>query len=215
MMLKDWTDTAAANTTLHIFHDSAKLSTEARAGERILLQRLAQGDSAAFWNFWELYHRDLYRCCLHWMNGNHADAEDALSAARIKIWNYLQQNPPEIANIKAWVMQVIHHLCIDLQRQRRRHVTLSLENSLVDEEERATRAVDHCDAAILNREISESIHQAISELPWRLREPCVLRFCRDMSYAAIAQGLNLTEESIRKRIQRARVILQQQLRDQV
>ncbi|MGB7059886.1 MAG: sigma factor-like helix-turn-helix DNA-binding protein, partial [Geitlerinemataceae cyanobacterium] len=43
------------------------------------------------------------------------------------------------------------------------------------------------------------------------RYPFVMRFCREMSYADIAQKLELSNSNARKRIQQARSLLKKQL----
>lgn len=58
--------------------------------------------SATFWQFWQQYQDDLYRCCLKWMSGNPTDAEDALSRAMLKAWEKVQKyTDPTTSRLKA------------------------------------------------------------------------------------------------------------------
>ena len=53
--------------------------------ERILLNKLAQGDRDAFWQLWELHRDYLTHRCQVWMGGNHDDANEVMSLASLKV----------------------------------------------------------------------------------------------------------------------------------
>ncbi|MEH2064046.1 MAG: RNA polymerase sigma factor [Nostoc sp.] len=76
--------------------------------------------SAAFWQLWEQYRDELYRCCIKWIGGNPTDAEDALSRAMLKAWEKVQQYAGKITNFKAWLTTLTHNLCVDIHRERSR-----------------------------------------------------------------------------------------------
>ena len=80
--------------------------------EQILLKRLAHGDRTVFWQLWERYQPYLYRCCLRWMGGNPADAEDACSRAMLKAWDKLPKYAAKLINLKAWLARLTHNLCV-------------------------------------------------------------------------------------------------------
>lgn len=74
----------------------------------------------AFWQLWQQNRDYLYRCCLKWMGGNPTDAEEALSRAMLKAWDKLPDHAEKITNFRAWLTRLIHNLCIDIHRERRR-----------------------------------------------------------------------------------------------
>jgi DNA-directed RNA polymerase specialized sigma24 family protein len=59
--------------------------------EEQLLQRLAAGETRAFWKLFQPYRDYLLRCCLQWTNGNLTAAEDLLSQATLKAWEKAQE----------------------------------------------------------------------------------------------------------------------------
>jgi RNA polymerase sigma factor (sigma-70 family) len=77
--------------------------------------------------------------------------------------------------------------------------------------EEARQAPASPEDAVLQQEMHVAIRQALLCLPTRLRAPAILRFCHEVPHRDIAQHLNLTPETVRKRIQQARVLLQEQL----
>ncbi|NEO67050.1 MAG: RNA polymerase sigma factor, partial [Moorea sp. SIO4G2] len=62
-----------------------------------------------------------------------------------------------------------------------------------------------------NSELLEVIRSALEDLPENQREVCILHFEQELSYQEIAQRLDISNNTVRKRIQRAREKLQQLL----
>jgi DNA-directed RNA polymerase specialized sigma24 family protein len=73
-----------------------------------------------FWQQWNQNRDHLYRCCIKWMGGNYADAEDALSRAMLKAWKKTQKDQGKITNYKAWLTRLTHNLCVDIHQERDR-----------------------------------------------------------------------------------------------
>jgi RNA polymerase sigma-70 factor (ECF subfamily) len=65
---------------------------------------------------------------------------------------------------------------------------------------------------LLNLEMVAYLKYKIASLPDRLRHPLILHCCQNKSYPDIAKQLTISEENVRKRIQKARKILKQQLK---
>lgn len=185
--------------------------TQTEEEERMLLRRLDQGDSTAFWKLWERHQDYLYGCCLRWVGGNREDAEDALSSASIKAWNRLPDYVRKITNLKGWLIRLTHNFCMDIHRERERRVGLFQHIENIAEADREAYVQESSEDVLLRREMCEYIRRAIDSLPPRLREPFILRFYQEMPYRDIAVQLALSIENVRKRIQQARAFLEEQL----
>ncbi|XWK91082.1 MAG: sigma-70 family RNA polymerase sigma factor [Phormidium sp.] len=81
---------------------------------------LPKDRDSAFWQLWQQHHDYLYRCCVKWMEGNTAEAEDALSRAMLKAWEKLRNGDRVINNFKAWLTQLTRNICVDIHRERNR-----------------------------------------------------------------------------------------------
>ncbi len=175
----------------------------------------SRGQGADFWQLWVRHQDYLYRRCLSWMRGNPADAEEALSGAFIKAWEKWQERSEQIANPKAWLSQLTYNLCMDMHRERSRDArgAESLKEIALLEGECATRAAPSPESAVLYQERETHIRRAIDALPAKLRDPFILRYCQEKPYSEIAQHLAISSESARKRVERARKILQKQLKE--
>jgi RNA polymerase sigma factor (sigma-70 family) len=180
--------------------------------EQVLLARLSQGDSNAFWTLWMPYQDYLYYRCLNWMDSNIAQAEDALSQATLKAWHKLPAHAHKITNLKAWLTRFTHNFCVDIHRkQGRRAVGIDNFEEIAGQLEASQDSVESPESSILRSELDMAIHDALSALPVRLRSPFVMRFQQDMSCLDIAQKLGISIDNVYKRISQARAILKPQL----
>lgn len=181
---------------------------------RQLLCRVAEGNTVAFWMLWDLHKGHLYHLCLWQMEGAREDAEDALSRAMLRALEKLPNNACKIENFRAWLSRLTLNLCVDMHRERRRHVRRleSFENAVPGFNDRLLTAdTDSPEEGLINREVFDYVCRAVDDLPKRLREPFVLRFFQEMDYREIAECLILSNDNVRKRIQQARDILREQL----
>lgn len=166
-----------------------------------------------FWQLWESSQDYFYNCCLNWMGGNSHDAEDALNQAMLKAWNEWTKTKNKIIYPKAWLNRIIYNFCMDVHRKRKREATV-IENiddiKFADHPAFVSRA-ELPESNILNLEMGAYLYHHIESLPDRLRHPFILHYCQEKSYRDVAKQLALSEENVRKRIQKARKILQKQL----
>ena len=61
------------------------------------------------------YHRKLYRAAFHLM-GNTQDAEDMVQEAYLKLWKRRDELPTDIANLEAYCVTLVKHVCHDALR---------------------------------------------------------------------------------------------------
>jgi RNA polymerase sigma factor (sigma-70 family) len=179
------------------------------------MQRLRQGDGTAFWELWEQYRADLLaRQSLHWMAGNPADAEDALSSSSLKAWQYLTGCTQDIRHMKGMLARLLHNHCMGVWRERQRQTKCrqGLVSSLRRDENSAAGMQESVEETFLRHELTMLIRHTLDRLPPRLRQAAVLRFVHELSYEEIAVRLRIRSDNVRKRIQQARILLWEQLR---
>lgn len=180
--------------------------------EEDLLARIADDDLSAFWEIW-LQHKDyLYYHCLKWL-GNQIDAQEVLSCAMLRAWEKLPLYVSLITNVRAWLTRLTYNLCIDFHRNRKKtlHSTDNLESIHVSDSYSGVSTSETPEDAMMRHELSTVLAQLISNLPSHLQSPIVLRFCEHKPYAEIAGMINISEVTVRKRIQKARVLLRHKL----
>lgn len=193
--------------------DDAPTSHRLEEKAQGLLRHVADGDSAAFWEVWNIHRNYLYSICFREMGGIRADAEDALSRVMIKSWSRLPEHAGRINNLKAWLARLTHNYCVDMHRERRRQ-THGLEN--IEEMGGAdyvslAQQIPTPEEMVLQRELRLQLKRLIEDLSPNLSQPFMLHFFHGISYAEIALRLNLSNDNVRKRIQQARALLRSQL----
>lgn len=145
------------------------------------------------------------------MAGNAADAEDALHAAMLRALHGYPARAGTLVSERAWLSRVLHNVCMDFHRDRRRF------SDTLEEPGSATTVPSQVeeppDRALLERERAREIRARIRELPSNLRVPFEMRFLQDMSYEDIAKQLQLTNCNARKRVQFASSMLREALAD--
>lgn len=178
-----------------------------------LLEKLSDGDSSAFWPLWEHYKEYLYHRCLSWMGGNTTEAQDALSQIMLKAWEKLPKFAAKITNLKGWLTKFARNFCIDRHRENNSGAigVENLEEMAVPEGNGLVTEFDTPEKLVEKSELLEVILSALEDLPENQRQVSVLRFEQQLSHQEIAQRLAISNDSVRKRIQRARAKLQQRL----
>ncbi len=173
-----------------------------------LCRDITQGDFSYFWQFWLKNKNLLLKICMKHSWGGENEAEEALSGVMVKVVEILPKHINSIKNIKSWLVRITNNYCIDLYRERQRvkAVFKNLEDVAQNGEELiyiATDIDEHYLSA--NSDIAKDI---ISRIPEILREPFINRCYYEMPYSEIAGLLNVSIPAARKRVQRARELIQ-------
>jgi RNA polymerase sigma factor (sigma-70 family) len=167
--------------------------------------------AVSFEEAWSRHRRELHRRALDWTNGRREDAEDAMSLAAMAA---LQKFPPNLpaAAARPWLLRLLHNKCMDLYRERRRTLEVSIES---DEDqpgcpEPASAAT--FETVLLDHELASFVRKLIDGLPTRLRSVAELHLVGELEYAEIAETLAISAATARKRMQHARSLLRPRLR---
>ena len=136
--------------------------------------------------------------------GNADDAADAVhdafETALARPGSYDERKGP----LKPWFLRVVRNRCIDMLRRRRGSDVL-VEN-LVDSSATPEQAFEAFEAA-------EAIQAALRSIPSEKRQIVVLRDYLDLSYAEIADVLDIAPGTVMSRLHRARMALKEALQD--
>lgn len=137
------------------------------------------------------------------ITGNRQDAADAVQDA---IVGFLAKPPTrEISNVAAWITVVASNRARDIRRSRAAESRALAKVGVADE-----NSVESVDAATSSLDID--VKAAIEKLPLQQRQVCVLHYLLDQSVDTIAEGLGVSEGTIKTQLFRARKTLAAQLR---
>jgi RNA polymerase sigma-70 factor (ECF subfamily) len=142
---------------------------------------------------------------LHGLTQDRQVAEDLAQEVFLKVWMGLPQFTAG-TNFRAWLFCIARRCLIDHHRSGRSPVAGPLPDEV------GTPAPGPV-GTLVARETLALVQQAITRLPIQFREAFLLRTQEELSYAEIAQVLELTEETVRWRVFKARQQLLQELGD--
>lgn len=166
------------------------------------LQAAQKGDMSAFGELVERYHRLVvhvaYRIC------SDADlADDVAQDTFLQAWQRLAEfQPQRNTSLQAWLCRIAHNRTVDILRQSRPQAELGswlpartpLPDTLAEQNETAIE-----------------IQAAIMLLPEKSRTALILREYEDLSYAEIAEVLEIPIGTVMSRLYNARKRLVEEL----
>jgi RNA polymerase sigma-70 factor, ECF subfamily len=169
-----------------------------------LIQAAQAGERPAQASLVQRYWDRLYRWLYHLTHDAHA-AEDLTQDSFLKALANLKRFRPG-SNFAAWLFRIGHNNFANYYRARNRQRE-SLSEDLAD---RGSGPVQE----VLNREALRELTRAINEVPMEWRAALLLRAEEGLSFRQIAEILDLTEETARWRVFKARQKLLQALAPQ-
>jgi RNA polymerase sigma-70 factor (ECF subfamily) len=135
-----------------------------------------------------------------WMLRDEHLAGDALQEAALKAWRRFETF--QGGDGKSWFLAIVRTSVVDLVRQTRRGASVSLDGQDEPAQQESSQASPL--SSLLRREHAGVINDAVWELPEAVREILVLREIEGLSYAQIAQVLEVPIGTVMSRVSRAR-----------
>lgn len=175
------------------------------------IERAKSGDEEAFSELMNHYETRVYRFLLR-MTRSTEDALDLSQETFLRVYRSLSLFKNQSA-FSTWIFSIAHHLCVDHARKQARKKRFTFHS--VDEEDALALPDTNPtpDAVAENKLLASEIDRALSEITPDLREIFLLREVSGLSYAEIAETLELELGTVKSRIARARVALQKELSD--
>jgi RNA polymerase sigma-70 factor (ECF subfamily) len=168
--------------------------------EEIIARTLA-GEKNLFEQLIRKYNQRLYRIGMSVLE-HEADAEDAMQAAYIKAYEHLPDFQHRAA-FGTWLMRIMLNQCYE-QKRRRREIHTNFEpDNLV--------TMSTAENELANKELSNALHQAVARLPEKYRLVFVLRELEELSVRETSQALDIEESNVKVRLNRAKVMLRENL----
>lgn len=173
--------------------------------EQASIRLAKEGDEQAFEALVTAYERKVYNYALR-STGNEQDAMDITQEVFLRVFRSLSGFKEE-SSFSTWLYRITFNICIDFSRKnaKRNENSLSLDGEAADGKELELLDERHApEAAYDRKELREEIAGAILRLSEQHREVLVMREISGLSYAEIAEVLELEEGTVKSRIARAR-----------
>lgn len=175
------------------------------------------GRPGAFDRFVEAFRPKVFQYTFL-MCGHREDAEEVAQETLLKVFEKLDQlREPE--RLKAWVFRIARNACF-MKRRKSAFAPkqeLSLDELMPSRQDGNERKLEIADWSVLpeqeaiNTQLKKILRQAIEGLPEIYRAVILLRDMEELSTQETADVLEITEDTVKTRLHRARLAVRQQL----
>lgn len=182
-----------------------------RMSDEALLSSSLEGNLVAFDLLVDRYYERLYGYLIRFLKDSDT-AEDLLQETFLRVWRKRAEFK-NIASFSTWIYTIAGNLARSEWRRRKRWRMLRIGPSRNDEE----AAIELPDAGIgpdlivENRVAIEELTKEVHKLPDRYREVVILRDIQGMTYEEIAGIVQVPVGTVKSRLNRGRLILQEKL----
>jgi len=171
-----------------------------------LIKRCLEGENSAWEELLQGYTRKVYNLCYRFSGGT-GEAEDLTQEIFIKIFQMLRTYDAAQGAFSTWLNRVArNHLVDHYRRTHKDRITSSLEDEVVELEERPGSGEGPV-ARVEERERKELLQAALDRLSPDMREAVILRDLQDLDYEEIAEILGVPQGTVKSRINRGRLEL--------
>lgn len=179
----------------------------------LLVRRCVSGDSVAWEEIVQRYHRRIYNICYRFA-GTSDDAQDLTQEVFIKMYRTLNTYDVGKGAFMTWVTTITRNLLVDhFRKTKQDRLTDSLDTPPSEHDDAQPLGEQIADLSrppdvqVQSRETRETVHRALQKLSPELREAVILRDLQDMDYKEIATTLKVPEGTVKSRINRGRAEL--------
>ena len=191
------------------------MDTYTAASDDILIERVKNGDSAAYNYMIERYWDRIF-ARVHYLLKNKQDAEEVTQDAFIRAHRGLDNFRGD-ASFSTWLYQIATNLAHNRYWywfRRKRDQSISFDQPLCEGSEVTIENMipsnrENPAEATVTQEFVDRVAECMEELNPKHREILVLRNVRDFSYEEIAHELEISVGTVKSRIARARESLRQ------
>lgn len=176
-----------------------------------LIARFQQGDVQAFDILVRRYKDQLLNYIYRFV-GNRSDAEDIVQETFLRVYKN-KHYYKEIAKFSTWVYTIAGNLAKTELRRRKRHKIFSVSNFVNEDRDFDIPDTDHSPERKVDGTLKEDIIQkTIDKLPPKFKEVIILRDVQGFAYEEISQILNIPLGTVKSRVNRGRLKLQEDLK---
>ena len=171
--------------------------------------RLREGDDLALNELMERWQKPLHSFILRYV-GNHRDSIELAEETFVRVYQHRSRFNFK-SKFSTWLLTIATNLCRHHARWRKRHPTISLDDTAsIDEvsDENFLISAEEIPSALASRtELAKLVKEEIQKLPHDLKTAVLLFAYDELSYAEIGQILGCTPKAVETRLYRVRKLL--------
>jgi RNA polymerase sigma-70 factor (ECF subfamily) len=185
--------------------------------QKELIRQAMRGSLEAF-NELVLIHQTMAYNLAYALLDDSALAEDATQEGFVKAFQNMRSFRGN--SFRAWLLKIVTNTAYDVLRRAQRHPVqplLPVDENGEENESPAWIADPNADVQeiVEQRELSQQIYQVLDELPEVFRSVLILIDIYEMDYTEAARVLEVPLGTIKSRLARARLQMQQRLKERI
>ncbi|KAA3610631.1 MAG: RNA polymerase subunit sigma-24 [Calditrichaeota bacterium] len=194
--------------------EGQKLSKGNTPTDEDLITRFQQGDIYAFDLIVKRYKQQLLNFVFRFLN-NREQAEDVVQETFLRVYRK-RHAYKQVAKFSTWIYTIAGNLARTELRKRKRRKLFSLSDIGMEEKDYEIASDEFNPEKYTNTVMYEAIIQReIDSLSAKFREVIVLRDIQGLAYEEIAEIINVPLGTVKSRVNRARLRLQEKLKKQL
>jgi RNA polymerase sigma-70 factor (ECF subfamily) len=187
-------------------------------GDTRLMIEFCGGDDSAFDRLVKRFQRQVFATAYRY-TGNGDQAEDCAQEVFIRLYK-MRGKYRATARISTLIYRITANLCLNYVRDRKRRRMLSLDRPAGETEEPVGAlvedgAAEDVSARMEKAERAEIVRRALDQIPDRQRIALILHRFEGLSYADIAETMEINVAAVKSLLSRARASLAEALRGDI
>ena len=178
--------------------------------DKELILRFQQGDELAYVELVNRYRDRLMNFVFRFV-GSFEEAEDIVQDTFVKLYQKKDYYRP-ISEFSTWIFTIASNLAKTELRKRKRRKVSYLSQIGIEEKDFDIPVEDTTDEETVGEYTESQIQDAIQSLQLHFRTALILRDIEELSYEEISKILDVPLGTIKSRINRARLQLQEKLK---
>lgn len=178
--------------------------------DKELILRFQQGDELAYVELVNRYRDRLMNFVFRFV-GSFEEAEDIVQDTFVKLYQKKDYYRP-ISEFSTWIFTIASNLAKTELRKRKRRKVSYLSQIGIEEKDFDIPVEDTTDEETVGEYTESRIQDAIQSLQLHFRTALILRDIEELSYEEISKILDVPLGTIKSRINRARLQLQEKLK---
>jgi RNA polymerase sigma-70 factor (ECF subfamily) len=183
--------------------------------DSILIERSQLGDPYAIDELLNKYHNTAFMYALK-MTKHVEEAADVVSEGFIRVHRAIGRFQAN-SSFSTWMFKILRNCFLDIRKKRRVKVVASLDAAMESEDGVVfMQPIDESESAYessAKSEFSEQVRQALDRLPAHQKDLLLLYHEDELTYEEIAERMQTPAGTIKSRLHRARLNLQQIIKD--
>lgn len=183
-----------------------------------LITLCVRGDISAFDFIVERYKIPLFNFIYRYIM-DYETAEDLTQEVFLRVYKNIKNYKAEKSHFRTWIYKIASNLCKNELRDRKRRSKVLIDNvnlEYEDEQNIIQNVQDDSELslqALENDELKRIISRSISDLPEKFKIVLILRDMQCLPYEEISRIINKPIGTVKSRLNRARLMLREKVRN--